>query len=204
MIYGTVRSHICRQVSTEAQTVVDEWTPFGGSFLLLIHFALTYTFVYKYSAHRSEKVTRKAPNLYLQLCGDGESLSFFFSSQRTVYRLVDGFKTQKGVVKYRSTCSKNLPSSKLTQCTTFDVSRDSVPQQWSVRSLLFFLISYLITFWGYFEILVRILGSLPPGLERFGGVCPISILLFLQSDILRGATLLMETLLVTLHDFLRF
>ena len=62
-------SHICRQVSTEAQTVVDEWTPFGGSFLLLIHFALTYTFVYKYSAHRSEKVTRKAPNLYLQVCG---------------------------------------------------------------------------------------------------------------------------------------
>ena len=49
--------------------MVDEWTPFGGAFLLLIHFALTYTFVYKYSAHRSEKVTRKAPNLYLQVCG---------------------------------------------------------------------------------------------------------------------------------------
>ena len=54
--------------------MVDEWTPFGGSFLLLIHFALIYTFVYKYSAHRSEKVTRKAPNLYLQVCAENAML----------------------------------------------------------------------------------------------------------------------------------
>ena len=48
---------------------VDDWNPFVGSFLLLMLFALTYTFVCKYSAHRSEEVTSKAPNLYLQVCG---------------------------------------------------------------------------------------------------------------------------------------
>ena len=47
---------------------VDDWNPFGGAFLLLMLFALTYTFVCKYSAHRSEEVTSKAPNLYLQVC----------------------------------------------------------------------------------------------------------------------------------------
>ena len=41
----------------------------------MIHFALTYTFVYKYSAHRSEKVTSKAPNLYLQVCALRSELS---------------------------------------------------------------------------------------------------------------------------------
>ena len=50
---------------------VDDWNPFGGAFLLLMLFALTYTFVCKYSAHRSEEVTSKAPNLYLQVCGKG-------------------------------------------------------------------------------------------------------------------------------------
>ena len=48
---------------------VDDRNPFGGAFLLLMLFALTYTFVCKYSAHRSEEVTSKAPNLYLQVCG---------------------------------------------------------------------------------------------------------------------------------------
>ena len=50
---------------------VDDWNPFGGAFLLLMLFALTYTFVCKYSAHRSEEVTSKAPNLDLQVCGRG-------------------------------------------------------------------------------------------------------------------------------------
>ena len=54
---------------------VDDWNPFGGAFLLLMLFALTYTFVCKYSAHRSEEVTSKAPNLYLQVCGPHAFLS---------------------------------------------------------------------------------------------------------------------------------
>ena len=63
-----LHTHICRQGSTAVCQDVDKWTPFGSVFLLLTHFALTYTFVYKYSAHRLEKVTSKAPNLYLQVC----------------------------------------------------------------------------------------------------------------------------------------
>ena len=52
---------------------VDDWNPFGGAFLLLMLFALTYTFVCKYSAHRSEEVIRGHPERTSQVRGRGGS-----------------------------------------------------------------------------------------------------------------------------------
>ena len=53
---------------------VDEQNPNGVAFLLLILYGMTFTFVCECNAQRSEKVTSKAPNLSLQVCGRQQSL----------------------------------------------------------------------------------------------------------------------------------
>ena len=49
-------------------TKAVDWNPAWVASLLLILFAAIFTFVCKYNSHRSEKVTSKALNLYLQVC----------------------------------------------------------------------------------------------------------------------------------------
>ena len=46
----------------------NDWNLAGDAFLLLILYAVIFTFVFEYNNKRSEKVKGKAPNLYLQVC----------------------------------------------------------------------------------------------------------------------------------------